>query len=238
MNSTPPPNVTFSHWCRLKPFSNICPLVCHHPRCIFFSSVHSFFCMTAAHQVNSNANFANFDAFGNTAIPSHLNTSPPSKSLSSGTIYPSIAFLPYCHPLIVFFFMWSIQGLSVSVVAAGCKMIKRFHPQNYWQCLEASIKVSWIYLKKGVNDYSLKKKRTLMTHLHWISWMIYNLPVRSPFFYPKHLLSPAIKTLISFFHWASLTKLWICSALTQLCGAASTLPKRRVNAEIWLKIHL
>ncbi|CAF97585.1 unnamed protein product [Tetraodon nigroviridis] len=39
----------------------------------------------SAHQVNSNANFANFDAFGNTAIPSHLNTSPPSKSLSSET---------------------------------------------------------------------------------------------------------------------------------------------------------
>uniref|UniRef100_A0A3B4Z4U2 Arf-GAP domain and FG repeat-containing protein 1-like n=1 Tax=Stegastes partitus TaxID=144197 RepID=A0A3B4Z4U2_9TELE len=35
-------------------------------------------------QVNSNTNFANFEAFGNTAIPSHLSTSPPSKSFSSG----------------------------------------------------------------------------------------------------------------------------------------------------------
>lgn len=50
--------------------------------------------MAAAHQVNSNANFANFDAFGNTAIPSHLNTSPPSKSLSSGTPFPTMTCLP------------------------------------------------------------------------------------------------------------------------------------------------
>lgn len=47
------------------------------------------------------------------------------------------------------------------------------------------------------------------------------------------ILLPAIKNtcFISFFHWASLTKLWICSLLTQL-EAASTLPKRRVNAEV------
>lgn len=34
----PPPhtlNVTFSHWCRLKPFSNICPLCCHRPPAAF-----------------------------------------------------------------------------------------------------------------------------------------------------------------------------------------------------------
>ncbi|XP_068995600.1 arf-GAP domain and FG repeat-containing protein 1b isoform X2 [Embiotoca jacksoni] len=38
----------------------------------------------SAPQGNSNTNFANFEAFGNTAIPSHLSTSPPSKSFSSG----------------------------------------------------------------------------------------------------------------------------------------------------------
>lgn len=38
----------------------------------------------AAPQGNSDTNFANFEAFGNTAIPSHLSTSPPSKSFSSG----------------------------------------------------------------------------------------------------------------------------------------------------------
>ncbi|KAK5859449.1 hypothetical protein PBY51_021004 [Eleginops maclovinus] len=38
----------------------------------------------SAPQGNSDTNFANFDAFGNTAIPSHLSTSPPSKSSSSG----------------------------------------------------------------------------------------------------------------------------------------------------------
>lgn len=65
--------------------------------------------MTAAHQVNSNANFANFDAFGNTAIPSHLNTSPPSKSLSSGTLYPTITSFPLypcCHPLVTALFLF------------------------------------------------------------------------------------------------------------------------------------
>uniref|UniRef100_A0A667ZXT9 ArfGAP with FG repeats 1b n=1 Tax=Myripristis murdjan TaxID=586833 RepID=A0A667ZXT9_9TELE len=39
----------------------------------------------SATQGNSNANFANFEAFGNSTIPSHLGTSPPSKSFSSGT---------------------------------------------------------------------------------------------------------------------------------------------------------
>ncbi|XP_034743052.1 arf-GAP domain and FG repeat-containing protein 1b isoform X3 [Etheostoma cragini] len=38
----------------------------------------------SAPQGNSDTNFANFEAFGNTAIPSHLSTSPPSKSFSSG----------------------------------------------------------------------------------------------------------------------------------------------------------
>ncbi|XP_070775224.1 arf-GAP domain and FG repeat-containing protein 1b [Enoplosus armatus] len=38
----------------------------------------------SAPQGNSNTNFANFEAFGNTEIPSHLSTSPPSKSFSSG----------------------------------------------------------------------------------------------------------------------------------------------------------
>uniref|UniRef100_A0A3Q3ERN3 ArfGAP with FG repeats 1b n=1 Tax=Labrus bergylta TaxID=56723 RepID=A0A3Q3ERN3_9LABR len=37
-----------------------------------------------APQGNSDTNFANFEAFGNTTIPSHLSTSPPSKSFSSG----------------------------------------------------------------------------------------------------------------------------------------------------------
>lgn len=100
------PLATFVLWFVITPaaFFLICPF---------------FFCMTAAHQVNSNANFANFDAFGNTAIPSHLNTSPPSKSLSSGTLYPSIAFLPYCHPLLSFF-MCSIQGLACLSVSCCC----------------------------------------------------------------------------------------------------------------------
>ncbi|XP_021171305.2 arf-GAP domain and FG repeat-containing protein 1b isoform X3 [Fundulus heteroclitus] len=40
--------------------------------------------MAAAPQGNSNTNFANFEAFGNTTISSHLSTSPPSKSFSSG----------------------------------------------------------------------------------------------------------------------------------------------------------
>ncbi|XP_034412053.1 arf-GAP domain and FG repeat-containing protein 1b isoform X2 [Cyclopterus lumpus] len=38
----------------------------------------------SALQGNSDTNFANFEAFGNTTIPSHLSTSPPSKSFSSG----------------------------------------------------------------------------------------------------------------------------------------------------------
>ncbi|KAM7400980.1 hypothetical protein PAMA_005263 [Pampus argenteus] len=38
----------------------------------------------SAPQGNTDTNFANFDAFGNTEIPSHLSTSPPSKSFSSG----------------------------------------------------------------------------------------------------------------------------------------------------------
>ncbi|TNN69859.1 Arf-GAP domain and FG repeat-containing protein 1 [Liparis tanakae] len=38
----------------------------------------------SAPQGNSDTNFANFEAFGNTTIPSHLSTSPPSKSFSSG----------------------------------------------------------------------------------------------------------------------------------------------------------
>uniref|UniRef100_A0A3Q3XD90 Arf-GAP domain-containing protein n=1 Tax=Mola mola TaxID=94237 RepID=A0A3Q3XD90_MOLML len=42
----------------------------------------------SAPQGNSNTNFANFEAFGNTAIPSHLSTSPPSKSFSSGGSVP------------------------------------------------------------------------------------------------------------------------------------------------------
>ncbi|KAM4556681.1 arf-GAP domain and FG repeat-containing protein 1b isoform 3-T3 [Fundulus diaphanus] len=38
----------------------------------------------SAPQGNPNTNFANFEAFGNTTISSHLSTSPPSKSFSSG----------------------------------------------------------------------------------------------------------------------------------------------------------
>ncbi|XP_061549824.1 arf-GAP domain and FG repeat-containing protein 1b isoform X1 [Phycodurus eques] len=38
----------------------------------------------SAPQRNTDSNFANFDAFGNTAIPSHLSTSPPLKSFSTG----------------------------------------------------------------------------------------------------------------------------------------------------------
>lgn len=68
----------------------------------------------------------------------------------------------------------------------------------------------------------------------WVQNLIYDLPVRRPFFCPKDLLSPVIKNacVTLFFQWASLTKLWICSELTQLCGAASALPKRGVNAEV------
>lgn len=39
----------------------------------------------AATQVNSNADFANFEAFGNSGVPSHFSTSPPSQSFASGT---------------------------------------------------------------------------------------------------------------------------------------------------------
>ncbi|XP_058485703.1 arf-GAP domain and FG repeat-containing protein 1b isoform X1 [Solea solea] len=48
-----------------------------------FANFAHFPSQTAPHG-NSNSNFANFEAFGNTAIPSHLSTSPPSKSFSSG----------------------------------------------------------------------------------------------------------------------------------------------------------
>ncbi|AWP04361.1 putative arf-GAP domain and FG repeat-containing protein 1 [Scophthalmus maximus] len=48
----------------------------------------------SAPQGNSNTNFANFEAFGNTTIPSHLSTSPPSKSFSSGTPLTPIVFTP------------------------------------------------------------------------------------------------------------------------------------------------
>lgn len=81
-------------------------LVCHHPmHCpaiVFISTfiVHFSLCMAAAPQGNSDTNFANFAAFGNTAIPSHLSTSPPSKSFSSGTPLPTIVFPPpYPHTL-------------------------------------------------------------------------------------------------------------------------------------------
>lgn len=98
--------------------------------------------MTAAHQVNSNANFANFDAFGNTAIPSHLNTSPPSKSLSSGTLYPTITCLPlypYCRPLVtnfcfVLFFLSKLfrdKDLLIDLsIVAGCNTRELFYCFN------------------------------------------------------------------------------------------------------------
>lgn len=94
-------------WCRLKKIFRIMyPLVCHHPmHCpdiVFISTfivyVNFSLYMAAAPQGNSNTNFANFEAFGNTAIPSHLSTSPPTKSFSSGTPHPTIVSLPpYPH---------------------------------------------------------------------------------------------------------------------------------------------
>uniref|UniRef100_A0A673AQP7 Arf-GAP domain and FG repeat-containing protein 1-like n=1 Tax=Sphaeramia orbicularis TaxID=375764 RepID=A0A673AQP7_9TELE len=47
----------------------------------------------SAPQGHSNTNFANFEAFGNTAIPSHLSTSPPSKSFPSGTPLLTVIFI-------------------------------------------------------------------------------------------------------------------------------------------------
>lgn len=66
-------------------------------------------CVAAAPQGKSNTNFANFDAFGNTAIPSHQSTSSPSKSFSSGTTHPAIFFSilpthPHPHCSTVFFY--------------------------------------------------------------------------------------------------------------------------------------
>ncbi|KAG7250315.1 hypothetical protein CRUP_003791, partial [Coryphaenoides rupestris] len=50
-----------------------------------FANFAHFPTQSAAPQGNSNANFANFEAFGNSGIPSHLSTSPPStSSFSSG----------------------------------------------------------------------------------------------------------------------------------------------------------
>ncbi|XP_062259975.1 arf-GAP domain and FG repeat-containing protein 1b isoform X1 [Platichthys flesus] len=60
----------------------------------------------SAPQGNSDTNFANFDAFGNTEIPSHLSTSPPSKSFSSGTPSLPSSSLHLLHTLtlsLVFF---------------------------------------------------------------------------------------------------------------------------------------
>lgn len=72
-------------------------------------------CMAAAPQGNSNTNFANFDAFGNTAIPSHQSTSSPSKSFSSGTTLPAIFPLHLIHmyaPLLQFFFIHLSPAVS------------------------------------------------------------------------------------------------------------------------------
>ncbi|KAJ3595150.1 hypothetical protein NHX12_004454 [Muraenolepis orangiensis] len=56
-----------------------------------FANFAHFPTQSAAPQGNSNANFANFEAFGNSGIPSHLSTSPPSTSFSSGTpTHPSL----------------------------------------------------------------------------------------------------------------------------------------------------
>lgn len=122
--------VPYSHWCRLKPLSNICPLVCHRPTalpCIcFYLYIFSPLCMTAAHQVNSNANFANFDAFGNTAIPSHLNTSPPSKSLSSGTLYPTIPCLqlyPYRRLIVTALLFFPLNYSEIKIFLLICLFI-------------------------------------------------------------------------------------------------------------------
>lgn len=46
-------NVAYSYWCRLKPFSNICPLICHHPTalpCIcFYLHILFFSCVWLQH---------------------------------------------------------------------------------------------------------------------------------------------------------------------------------------------
>lgn len=68
----------------------------HCPDFVFIS-VHFSLYMAAAPQGNSNTNFANFEAFGNTAIPSHLSTSPPSKSFTSGTPPTTLPLSSSCH---------------------------------------------------------------------------------------------------------------------------------------------
>lgn len=98
---------SISFWCRIKTFSSIYPSVCHHPVTLswplFYFYIHcmSWFpplpCVTSAPQGNSNNDFANFEAFGNTAIPSHLSTSPHSKSFSSGTPNLFSSFLYLIH---------------------------------------------------------------------------------------------------------------------------------------------
>lgn len=87
-------------------YRSVFSLVYHHPIhypaidfiSTFIVCVNYSLFMAAAPQGNTNTNFANFDAFGNTAIPSHLSTSPPSKSFSSGTTPPHHC-LPSFHPV-------------------------------------------------------------------------------------------------------------------------------------------
>lgn len=93
----------------------------------------------------------------------------------------------------------------------------------------------------------IKENVFVFAWIYWGSSWLSGEPVHIKTFWslnpdlrpPLGVLSSALKILchlntcvISFFHWASLTELWICSPLTRPCRAASTLPKRRVNAEV------
>lgn len=75
----------------------------------------------SAPQGNSSTNFANFEAFGNTTVPSNLSTSPPSKSFSSGTIFLTISSLHFTHTCsphqcFIYFLTTVLMGLVCSVL--------------------------------------------------------------------------------------------------------------------------
>lgn len=89
----------------------------------FIVPVVSSCCVAAAPQGNSDTNFANFEAFGNTAIPSHLSTSPPSKSFSSGTSPNHLFFFPSCAHNHLLLSPSFVSPNSITECSCGCRVV-------------------------------------------------------------------------------------------------------------------
>lgn len=120
---------------------------------IVFISVHFPLCTAAAPQGNSNTNFANFEAFGNTAIPSHLSTSPPSKSFTSGT---PPAYL--CHPHVIFWFV-------------SCSLCAPFKPFLYTRCVTQRQHISFGFQNVSKLKPALSAVDVWNSLLHLFCWI-------------------------------------------------------------------